>query len=275
MEGELFLSLSLSLTSLSFSLLHADQEETTVVFSLVVAKLRSIHIHRTPDAAECSREKPGVDAGREGGGGRRCCREEAAASCDCGSWQEIRGGQAPGIAAGQWSGLQQQQETGCSLVNGHRCGLDEKESSPCTGGEVSKQPEPATEVAAGEPPVSNGAAAPVAPAVTVAAKEGKSVGNGNGGVAKKRRGGPAVLMEGSRCSRVNGRGWRCSQPTLVGYALCEHHLGKGRMRSVTGAAAAGGRGGASQLGRTEHTRLPTTTPTPRIPATAPPTSRAP
>ncbi|XP_015693488.1 uncharacterized protein LOC107304330 [Oryza brachyantha] len=162
-----------------------------------------------------------------------------------------------------------------SLVNGHRCGLDEKESSPCTGGEVSKQPEPATEVAAGEPPVSNGAAAPVAPAVTVAAKEGKSVGNGNGGVAKKRRGGPAVLMEGSRCSRVNGRGWRCSQPTLVGYALCEHHLGKGRMRSVTGAAAAGGRGGASQLGRTEHTRLPTTTPTPRIPATAPPTSRAP
>ncbi|XP_040377186.1 uncharacterized protein LOC121053614 [Oryza brachyantha] len=68
---------------------------------------------------------------------------------------------------------------------------------------------------------------------------------GGGGGAKKRRG-PAVLMEGSRCSRVNGRGWRCSQPTLVGYSLCEHHLGKGRMRSVTG-----GRGGAGQLGRTE------------------------
>uniref|UniRef100_A0A0D9VLN7 WRC domain-containing protein n=1 Tax=Leersia perrieri TaxID=77586 RepID=A0A0D9VLN7_9ORYZ len=61
-------------------------------------------------------------------------------------------------------------------------------------------------------------------------------GNGVGvGGAKKRRG-PAVLMEGSRCSRVNGRGWRCSQPTLVGYSLCEHHLGKGRMRSNAAAA---------------------------------------
>ena len=50
---------------------------------------------------------------------------------------------------------------------------------------------------------------------------------------KKRRS-PAVLMEGSRCSRVNGRGWRCCQQTLVGYSLCEHHLGKGRLRSVNG-----------------------------------------
>ena len=41
------------------------------------------------------------------------------------------------------------------------------------------------------------------------------------------------LMEGSRCSRVNGRGWRCCQQTLVGYSLCEHHLGKGRLRSMT------------------------------------------
>lgn len=48
---------------------------------------------------------------------------------------------------------------------------------------------------------------------------------------KKIRGG--ALMEGSRCSRVNGRGWRCCQPTLVGYSLCEHHLGKGRLRSMT------------------------------------------
>ena len=40
-------------------------------------------------------------------------------------------------------------------------------------------------------------------------------------------------MEGSRCSRVNGRGWRCGQQTLVGYSLCEHHLGKGRLRSMT------------------------------------------
>lgn len=41
-----------------------------------------------------------------------------------------------------------------------------------------------------------------------------------------------VIMEGSRCSRVNGRGWRCCQQTLVGYSLCEHHLGKGRLRSM-------------------------------------------
>ncbi|KAJ8493662.1 hypothetical protein OPV22_015383 [Ensete ventricosum] len=49
----------------------------------------------------------------------------------------------------------------------------------------------------------------------------------------KRRRSPAVLAEGSRCSRVNGRGWRCCQQTLVGYSLCEHHLGKGRLRSVS------------------------------------------
>ncbi|KAG6427018.1 hypothetical protein SASPL_111257 [Salvia splendens] len=46
---------------------------------------------------------------------------------------------------------------------------------------------------------------------------------------KSKRGN--VIMEGSRCSRVNGRGWRCCQATLVGYSLCEHHLGKGRLRS--------------------------------------------
>ncbi|XP_008443038.1 uncharacterized protein LOC103486754 isoform X2 [Cucumis melo] len=50
-------------------------------------------------------------------------------------------------------------------------------------------------------------------------------------VGKKRSRGGA-LMEGSRCSRVNGRGWRCCQQTLVGYSLCEHHLGKGRLRSM-------------------------------------------
>ncbi|GMI84794.1 hypothetical protein HRI_002148700 [Hibiscus trionum] len=51
----------------------------------------------------------------------------------------------------------------------------------------------------------------------------------------KKRGRNGALMEGSRCSRVNGRGWRCCQQTLVGYSLCEHHLGKGRLRSVAGA----------------------------------------
>ncbi|CAI9101011.1 OLC1v1038226C1 [Oldenlandia corymbosa var. corymbosa] len=48
---------------------------------------------------------------------------------------------------------------------------------------------------------------------------------------KKVRG--TEILEGSRCSRVNGRGWRCWQPTLVGYSLCEHHLGKGRQRSTS------------------------------------------
>ncbi|XP_043691640.1 uncharacterized protein LOC122642263 [Telopea speciosissima] len=58
-------------------------------------------------------------------------------------------------------------------------------------------------------------------------EDSRVVGNGNGG---KKRG---VIMEGSRCSRVNGRGWRCCQQTLVGYSLCEHHLGKGRLRSMS------------------------------------------
>nr|TKR71496.1 hypothetical protein D5086_0000300200 [Populus alba] len=49
-------------------------------------------------------------------------------------------------------------------------------------------------------------------------------------VKTKVRGG--ALLEGSRCSRVNGKGWRCCQQTLVGYSLCEHHLGKGRLRSM-------------------------------------------
>ncbi|XP_030484880.2 uncharacterized protein LOC115701270 [Cannabis sativa] len=55
--------------------------------------------------------------------------------------------------------------------------------------------------------------------------------NNSGKSNKKGRGG--ALVEGSRCSRVNGRGWRCCQQTLVGYSLCEHHLGKGRLRSMT------------------------------------------
>ncbi|XP_062217579.1 uncharacterized protein LOC133917732 [Phragmites australis] len=83
-------------------------------------------------------------------------------------------------------------------------------------------------------------------AMLVTAVAANVIKDDSGGGIRKRRG-PAVLLEGSRCSRMNGRGWRCSQPTLVGYALCEHHLGKGRMRS-----AAAGRGGASQLSRTEH-----------------------
>ncbi|XP_015581804.1 uncharacterized protein LOC8267082 isoform X1 [Ricinus communis] len=60
---------------------------------------------------------------------------------------------------------------------------------------------------------------------------GSSTGSTATNVKKRARGG--ALMEGSRCSRVNGRGWRCCQQTLVGYSLCEHHLGKGRLRSMT------------------------------------------
>ncbi|KAI4365437.1 hypothetical protein MLD38_021421 [Melastoma candidum] len=55
-----------------------------------------------------------------------------------------------------------------------------------------------------------------------------------GGKRRGRDGGTSGMsMEGSRCSRVNGRGWRCGRQTLVGYSLCEHHLGKGRLRSTT------------------------------------------
>ncbi|KAJ1281245.1 hypothetical protein BS78_04G292300 [Paspalum vaginatum] len=90
---------------------------------------------------------------------------------------------------------------------------------------------------------------------------GESNSSTSGGGVKKPRG-PGVLQEGSRCSRKNGRGWRCSQPTLVGYALCQYHLGKGRVRS---AAAAGGRS-AGQLGRTEHVN--------RAPAAATPAPKA-
>ncbi|KAL7197335.1 hypothetical protein ACSBR2_019975 [Camellia fascicularis] len=62
-------------------------------------------------------------------------------------------------------------------------------------------------------------------------EQGQGGSGGGGGVKKLKRGN--MIMEGSRCSRVNGRGWRCCQQTLVGYSLCEHHLGKGRLRSIT------------------------------------------
>uniref|UniRef100_A0ACD5YUY7 Uncharacterized protein n=2 Tax=Avena sativa TaxID=4498 RepID=A0ACD5YUY7_AVESA len=102
-------------------------------------------------------------------------------------------------------------------------------------------------VSAGEEHLVNGDIQAVpAPTAAMHAKEGiKSDG-------PKRRRGPAVLLEGSRCSRVNGRGWRCSQPTLVGYSLCEHHLGKGRQSRSASANGGGGRStGGPKLGRTE------------------------
>ncbi|KAJ8754468.1 hypothetical protein K2173_005629 [Erythroxylum novogranatense] len=62
-------------------------------------------------------------------------------------------------------------------------------------------------------------------------KEDKEI-DGCSSTSGKKRSRGGALMEGSRCSRVNGRGWRCCQQTLVGYSLCEHHLGKGRLRSM-------------------------------------------
>uniref|UniRef100_A0ACD5ZAF5 Uncharacterized protein n=1 Tax=Avena sativa TaxID=4498 RepID=A0ACD5ZAF5_AVESA len=102
-------------------------------------------------------------------------------------------------------------------------------------------------IGAGEERLANGVMPVTSPTAAVHGKDGiKS------DVPKRRRG-PAVLLEGSRCSRVNGRGWRCSQPTLVGYSLCEHHLGKGRQsRSAASANGGGGRSASgTKLGRTE------------------------
>uniref|UniRef100_A0A0E0HMJ8 WRC domain-containing protein n=1 Tax=Oryza nivara TaxID=4536 RepID=A0A0E0HMJ8_ORYNI len=203
----------------------------------------------TQNAAARSREGGGGD-----GVGRRLHQLHHHGNVDLGK-------KSSGVARRRLALLQQENGVDCSDSKGpgeeHGGAGDAHRSVPlpCTGGEVGSKSEPA---------------AAVAPAVIVDVKEEKSVGNGGGGGgAKKRRGGgaPAVLMEGSRCSRVNGRGWRCSQPTLVGYALCEHHLGKGRMRSVTGGG--GGRGGASQLGRTEH-RPPATARNPAAAAAPPP-----
>jgi len=126
------------------------------------------------------------------------------------------------------------------VSNGHRS-TDQKDEVACVGGKA--EPVAAAEVEE-RVAMSNGGLQLALVPVPAAAVSGRS-----GGGAKKRRG-PAVLLEGSRCSRVNGRGWRCSQPTLVGYSLCEHHLGKGRMRSAAAAAAAA----RGRLGRTEHHR---------------------
>ncbi|GLJ32728.1 hypothetical protein SUGI_0658630 [Cryptomeria japonica] len=53
------------------------------------------------------------------------------------------------------------------------------------------------------------------------------------------------MHTGSQCRRRNGRGWRCSQRTLVGYHLCEHHLGKGRLKSINSTIIKGGGSGIS------------------------------
>jgi hypothetical protein len=72
--------------------------------------------------------------------------------------------------------------------------------------------------------------------------------SGGGGI--KKRLGSDVLLEGSRCSRVNGRTWRCSQPTLPCYSLCEHHLRMARLRNAAWRAANGRK--RRRRRRTEH-----------------------
>ena len=42
--------------------------------------------------------------------------------------------------------------------------------------------------------------------------------------------GGMVMEEGLRCSRSNGKQWRCLQPRLEGYSKCEHHLDQEKMR---------------------------------------------
>ncbi|KAF8779964.1 hypothetical protein HU200_002237 [Digitaria exilis] len=141
---------------------------------------------------------------------------------------------------------------------------------------------PELEIKAGEHfSLSNGGGA-AGEAVVVAATMGANAtkqqemkGDSGGGGKKPPRGLPGMLKEGSRCSRKNGRGWRCSQPTMWGYALCQYHLGKGRLRAAATAAAL--RVGAGQLGRTENGKkasavvaVAPTAPLPPLPEVPPP-----
>ncbi|CAM0147351.1 unnamed protein product [Urochloa decumbens] len=141
------------------------------------------------------------------------------------------------------------------------------------------EPEPATKAAGERLSLSNGGAgAALAVATTTmganATKQHEMKGESGGGSGKKPRD-PGVLLEGSRCSRKNGRGWRCSQPTMVGYALCQYHLGKGRMRAA--AVAAAGRIGVGQLGRTENAKraFPAAAAATAVAAAAPPKADVP
>ncbi|KAJ1258514.1 hypothetical protein BS78_10G081100 [Paspalum vaginatum] len=191
-----------------------------------------------------------ADLGQKSGVARRLALppqdENVAAVVDC------RGGSVASVGAQDDRGADDG-HVRFGAVNGGHDGSSEERAISCSR---YYQQEAAAAVKVAEQrvgPPSNGvlvqpAAAPARTPSSVAVEdEARKAGSSDGGASKKKRRGaaPAVLLEGSRCSRVNGRGWRCSQPTLVGYSLCEHHLGKGRMRSA--AAAARGR-----LGRTEH-----------------------
>ncbi|PAN25252.1 hypothetical protein PAHAL_4G286800 [Panicum hallii] len=179
----------------------------------------------------------GADLGHKSGVARRLAlpQDDDNVVADRGG-RSMGGAQQHGVGAGDGG----HRRFG-AVSNGHRS-TEQKDGVARAGG-VGGKAEPEAKAKAEERAASNGALQlALVPAVAVSGSNG-------GGGAKKRRG-PAVLLEGSRCSRVNGRGWRCSQPTLVGYSLCEHHLGKGRMRSAAAAAAAAAARG--RLGRTEH-----------------------
>lgn len=67
---------------------------------------------------------------------------------------------------------------------------------------------------------------------------------------KRRRGRMAAADErDSRCSRVNGKGWRCSQETREGYALCDHHLGRQERLRRTGSQLGSSIGPKKKPGR--------------------------
>ncbi|KAI4365439.1 hypothetical protein MLD38_021423 [Melastoma candidum] len=69
----------------------------------------------------------------------------------------------------------------------------------------------------------------------------KASSSGNNSRRRGGSGGEAVgstgtaITEGSGCSRVNGRGWRCGKQTRAGFSLCEHHLSSARLRSTKNA----------------------------------------
>lgn len=64
----------------------------------------------------------------------------------------------------------------------------------------------------------------------------------------RRKSAVGVFMQGpSRCSRYNGRGWRCSRLTASGHALCEYHLEKARIRSNTNHFNGRGLGNKSKI----------------------------
>ncbi|OEL15216.1 hypothetical protein BAE44_0023764, partial [Dichanthelium oligosanthes] len=159
-----------------------------------------------------------------------------------------------------------------AVSNGH-CGTERKDNVACVGGES----EPVAVKAEEERVTSNGDALlqlALVPAVAVRQDEGKASSNGSGGGAKKRRG-QAVLLEGSRCSRVNGSGWRCRQPT---HSLCELHLGKGRMRIARNLPLAATATADHVAGRPGRRRSPGSSPPPpprppSLPLPRPPLAR--